>query len=320
MTDAIPATVLTGYLGAGKTTLLNRILAERHGRKVAVIVNEFGDVGVDGGLVVGTDEDVVEFNNGCLCCTFRTDLVEALQRLLHRADQLDAIIVETTGLADPVPVAQSFFVDPAVRERFRLDAIVTLVDARHLGLHLEEEVTRAQIASADVVLLNKIDLVEEADRVRLREQLGALNATTRVHECSHADVPLEHVLDVGGFDLDRTLAREPAFLDGGPRPVNHPGDVGSVCIDEAAELDAETATMWLRFLASRRGQDLYRMKGILALAGRPDRLVFHGVHTLFEARRDRAWRPDEPRRCQLVFIGRNLDEDELRRGFEAARG
>ncbi|MCB9896792.1 MAG: GTP-binding protein [Planctomycetes bacterium] len=314
----LPATVLTGFLGAGKTTLLNRILTGSHGRRIAVVVNEFGDVGIDRGLVVDTQEEVYEFNNGCLCCTFRVDLVETLRRLLDGRRPPDAIVVETTGLASPTPVVQSFFVDEAVRRQVRLDAVVTLVDARHVELHLDgSSVARAQIACADVLLLNKIDLVDDADVARVTKRLRGMNALAEVHPCRQADVPLAAVLDVRGFDLDATLLRG-AAVGGGGEPV-HEGDVTSVAIDEAGALDPETTTMWLRFLAARRGQDLYRMKGILDLAGRDARTVFHGVHTLFEARVDRAWRPGEERRNRLVFIGRHLDAAELRRGFKACR-
>lgn len=326
--DPIPATVLTGFLGAGKTTLLRRILAGSHGRRIAVIVNEFGDVGIDGALVDDAAEDVVEFDNGCLCCTFRADLVDTLRRLLARRRPPEAIVIETSGLAAPTPVAQSFYVDDAVRARVRLDAFVTVVDARHLSLHVDDSaVVRAQIACADVILLNKIDLVGDDERARVAALLRGMNALAPIHPCRDADVPLAAILGVGGFDL--TSVRErleagregPASGDGpGASPdVEHERDVTSVSIDEAGALDPEAASMWLRFLAVRRGQDLYRMKGILDLRGRDARTVFHGVHTLFEARVDRPWHPGEERRNRLVFIGRGLDAAELRRGFEACR-
>lgn len=318
----LPATVLSGYLGAGKTTLLNRILSADHGRRLAVIVNELGEIGIDHALVVGADDEVIEFSNGCLCCTFRGDLVATLTGLLERAGRIDGILVETTGMAAPAPVAQSFYVTPQLREGVALDGVVTVVDARHVGLHLDSGVdAKAQIAFADVLVLNKIDLVSEDEADAIATRLSTINGLARIHRAVHADVPLDTVLEVGAFDLERTLNAHPGFLDGEtPLPVTgHEQGVGSVSLVEAGELDPEKTTMWLRFLATRRGQDLYRMKGILAVAGSDRRLVFHGVHTLFEARADRPWRTNEVRDNRLVFIGRNLDPAELRRGLKACQ-
>ena len=316
----LPVTVLTGYLGAGKTTPLNRLLSEAHGRKLAVIVNEFGEVGIDDALVVGADEEVVEFANGCLCCSFRGDLVDAVQALLLRRRDLDGLLIETTGLADPAPVAQSFFMTPMLRERVRLDGVVTVVDGAHLDRHLDTgPEARAQIAFADVLVLNKCDLLTPGELEALEQRLARLNGLARIERASHGDVPLEAVLEVAAFDPARAAASHPGFLDADtPLPSSaHEQGVGSVSLDEPVAVDPEDATMWLRFLTSRRGQDLYRMKGILAVADNPRRLVVQSVHSLFQAHADRFWRDDEERRCRLVFIGRDLDPDELRRGLLA---
>ncbi|HTL69577.1 MAG TPA: GTP-binding protein [Lacunisphaera sp.] len=210
----IPVTVLTGFLGAGKTTLLNRILTGQHGRKIAVIENEFGEVGVDNQLVIQSDEEIFEMNNGCICCTVRGDLLRILGRLMKRKDRLDAILIETTGLANPAPVAQTFFTDPEMREQFRLDAIVTLVDAKHILLHLDDSPEALkQIAFADVIVLNKTDLVSLPELAALEKRLHAVNAVARVYRAQNADVPIKNIIDVGGFNLGRAIEVDPQFLE-----------------------------------------------------------------------------------------------------------
>ena len=213
-TDRVPVTVLTGFLGAGKTTLLNRILTEQHGRRIAVIENEFGEVGVDHELVIGAEEEIFEMNNGCICCTVRGDLIRILGALMKRRDRFDAILIETTGLADPGPVAQTFFVDDQMQETLRLDGIVTLVDARHVIEQLDHsEETTQQIAFADVILINKTDLVEPALLDSLEARIRRMNAAARIHRTRDAAIDLEHVLDVGGFNLERALAVDPSFME-----------------------------------------------------------------------------------------------------------
>jgi len=314
----VPATVLTGYLGAGKTTLLNRILRERHGRRIAVLVNEFGEIGIDGDLVIGTDEELLEMNNGCACCSVRGDLIRALHGLLRKRGKFDAILLETTGLADPSPVAQSFFVDDELRAQLSLDAIVTVVDAKHIGLHIDDAPeAREQIAFADVILLNKADLVPAAEADRLEARIRSINSLARIHQTVRADVALDQVLGVRAFDLSRKLEIDPALLsgDGG----HHDPSIRSLALREAGPVDGRKLNAWLGTLLKSRGADIFRMKGIVEVQGEPRRVVFQGVHMMFDGRPDRPWEPGEDRTNRLVFIGRNLPETELREGLRNCR-
>ena len=463
-TASIPVTVLTGFLGSGKTTLLNRILTEQHGKKLAVIENEFGEVGVDNQLVISSDEELFEMNNGCICCTVRGDLIRILGRLMKRKDKLDGILIETTGLADPGPVAQTFFTDDEMRTRFRLDSIVTLVDAKHVLLHIDTSPeVKKQIGFADVLILNKTDLVTPAELDALEARIHKMNGAAKIHRTQHAALDLKHVLNVGGFNLSRATELDPEFLKpdypfewvgayqlpagihnlaighcdhdhshqghdhthcdhhhhhagneneldvvimriksladkdiaaareaavhvfadwetrlksgdtfipGGtlhrllledghghyPLKIDEPGlylvfegcgeeplhiypagsddnfcptwqedyhhshshddDVSSVGISTPGDLDGKRLNDWIGNLLKTKGGDIYRMKGVLAVKGSPNRLVFQGVHMLFDAKFDKPW-GSSPRTNTLVFIGKNLDRNALTEGFKA---
>jgi len=347
MSDTIPVTVLTGYLGAGKTTLLNRILTEDHGKRYAVIVNEFGEIGIDNDLVVGADEEVFEMNNGCVCCTVRGDLIRVLSGLMKRKGKFDAIVVETTGLADPGPVAQTFFVDDEVKARTHLDSVTTVVDARHVeGQLTDSKEAREQVAFADQIVLNKTDLVSEDELVAVEARLRRLNPLAPIHRAQRSNVALDTVLGRGGFDLDRIVELEPEFLNpahGEPGHVHdehcdhdhghdhghdhdhahgghaHEGaeDIRGVSLSTEQPIDGPRFTRWLDRLLAEQGPDILRAKGIIDVAGEDRRLVFQAVHMILEGELQREWKPDEKRWSRAVFIGRNLDEAKLKAEFEA---
>jgi G3E family GTPase len=320
----IPVTVLTGYLGAGKTTLLNRILSENHGKKYAVIVNEFGEIGIDNDLIIGADEEVFEMNNGCVCCTVRGDLVRILEGLMKRKGKFDAIIVETTGLADPAPVAQTFFVDEDVQKNARLDAVVTVADAKWLSDRLKDAPeAKNQIAFADVIVLNKTDLVSKAELAEVEARIRAINPYAKLHRTERCQVGLADVLERGAFDLDRILEIEPEFLEAGDGHGHghglkhyHDEDMQSLSLRSDKPLDATKFMPWLQNLVASEGQKILRSKGILAFSDDDDRYVFQGVHMMLEGDHQRAWKEGEPRESRLVFIGRELPEQTIRDGFE----
>jgi len=311
----IPVTILTGFLGAGKTTLLNRILTEQHGLKIAVIENEFGEVGIDHELVINADEELFEMNNGCICCTVRGDLIRILGNLMKRKDKFDHILIETTGLADPGPVVQTFFVDEQIKEKLYVNGVVTLVDAKHILQHIDENDEAAeQIAFADVLLLNKCDLVSEADLVGLENRIRDVNALAVIHHTTRADIDIAKVMDVGGFNLDRAMEVNPHFLESGHH--HHHSHISSVGIEAPGDCDGKKLNDWLSKLVQEQGADIFRMKGVFAVKNQSDRVIFQGVHMLIDAANGGPW-GERPRKNSLVFIGRHLDREALNAGFRS---
>jgi len=347
--EKIPVTVLTGYLGAGKTTLLNRILSEPHGKKYAVIVNEFGEIGIDNDLVVGADEEVFEMNNGCICCTVRGDLVRILDGLMRRKGKFDAIIVETTGLADPAPVAQTFFIDENVGRRTRLDAVVTVADAKWLNDRLKDAPeAKNQIAFADVILINKTDLVSPAELAEVEARIRGINPYAKVHKTERAKIPLNEVLGRNAFDLDRILNIEPEFLesedddhghdhhhghghdhghhhdDGHKHAHSHRGlkhyhdeEMQSISLRTDKPLDPDKFFPWVQDLVQKEGPSILRCKGILSFKNDDERFVFQGVHMILDGDHQRPWTKGEKRDSRIVFIGRNLPGKTITEGFES---
>jgi len=343
---------LMGDSGSGKTTLLNRILSEKHGRKYAVIVNEFGEIGIDNDLIVETDEDIYEMNNGCICCTVRGDLIRVVKNLMRRPDRFDAIIVETTGLADPAPVAQTFFMDDDVKTKARLDSVVALADAKHLLLRLKDSPeAEDQIAFADVILLNKTDLVTPEELAKVEAVIRQINGSAKIFKTEKANVDLKEILEQGAFDLTRILENDPNFLEGKDahshehsheHEHSHDGECGSDCTDEshnhkshagldgnvhdttigtvsltAGEVNPELFFPWVNKITQTDGPNILRLKGIIAFPDDKERYVIQGIHMLVEGDHQRPWKEGEERKTRLVFIGRNLDREKLERTFAA---
>ncbi|KAL3917499.1 MAG: hypothetical protein SGPRY_006381 [Prymnesium sp.] len=337
----VPVTILTGFLGSGKTTLLNHILTATHGKKIAVIENEFGDVSIDDKLLAKnttfeTEEDIVEVLNGCICCTVRQDLVQVIHKLAERTRRgklfLDAIVIETTGMADPAPVVQTFLVDEIAKEFARIDGVLCLVDALHIEQHLNEQkpdgvVNEAvvQTAFADRILLNKVDLVDDEKHLeRIENSLRTINSFAPIERCKHANISVDRVLAIDGCDLQRLLQVKPGLLDLNSPPTKHDDTVSSVSLNQGAprhlrtvkkgDLDLELTQRWIDELIHEQGQDLFRMKGVLSIAHATHKFVYHSVHMTFDGSFTEPW-GDEPRESKMVFIGKNLQDSALAERF-----
>jgi len=322
-------TILTGFLGAGKTTLLNHILKNNeHGLRIAIIENEFGEVGVDDAFIIETEEEIFEMNNGCVCCTVRGDLLRILDKLQKQEKPFDHILIETTGLADPAPVAQTFFMDEDVKKHYELDAIITVIDAKHIHLHLNEikpegveNESVEQIAFADKILLNKLDLVTEDEKKTLINKLRKINEFAEIIETKYSEVDIKSVLGIKAFDLSKILQKEEDFLDTGVQH-EHDESVTSIGIEFEGSLDLSKLNSWLTALLRDNGVNIFRSKGVLNIAGTDARYIFQGVHMLMSISSSadgvgRPWKEGEKRTNRLIFIGRDLDRATINSKFAA---
>lgn len=315
-TKKLPVTVISGFLGAGKTTLVNQLLAQSGGT-IGVIVNEFGEVGIDGDLIVADESALIEIRNGCVCCTVRTDLVAAVKTLLAREDiKLDRLIIETSGLADPAPVLQTFLADADLLTRVELESVVTLVDAANFHHQIDDGIATEQIAFADLIVLNKVDLIQADQLQSLEVYLRSINPVATIIRTNRSIVACDALLGVQRFSLPNLLAIEPGILED-EHDHEHDDSITSLAMESSVPIDAERFSRWATQLTLQPEQTIMRMKGVLDLYGEARQFYFHSVHMLTEAKPGKRWTNDVPRVSRLVVIGRHLDIDALQNGFQA---
>ncbi|MDQ0273579.1 CobW family GTP-binding protein [Cytobacillus purgationiresistens] len=312
---SIPVTILTGFLGAGKTTVLNNLLRDMSNEKVAVIINEFGDTSIDGQLVIPTREEIIEINSGCICCNVRGDLIYLLDNLMKQGEEIDRVVIETTGMANPAPVIQTFLMDEKTADFFEIDSVITLVDAKHIRQHLEEEEPKQQIAFADVLLINKMDLITKDEKINLEKQLIRMNPQAQRYFTSFGDVETKDLIGKGSFLLDNVLKIDPSLLTESHHH-HHNDEVTSFVLQENRSLDMDKVNKWFAYLVRIKGESLYRYKGVLYIKHMNRKVVFQGVHMLFAGTKGDVWKKREPRKSEVVFIGKNLDHQELEEGFK----
>ncbi|WP_040984217.1 CobW family GTP-binding protein [Oceanobacillus jeddahense] len=311
----IPVTILTGFLGAGKTTMLNKLLHDMPSEKVAVIINEFGDTSIDSQLVIRTKEEIVEINSGCICCNVRGDLINLLTDLMKQEEKVDRVVIETTGMANPAPVIQTFLMDEQMADTFEIDSVITMVDAKHIEQHLQEEEPEQQIAFADILLVNKTDLITEDERKQLAEQLTHMNSNAQQFYTTYGNVDTKELIGKKSFDLDYALNIDPKLLTE-THYHHHNHHVTSFVFQDDRPLDLDKVNKWFAYLVRIKGETLYRYKGVLSIKQMDQKVVFQGVHMLFAGTEGDVWTKDEKRKSEVVLIGKHLDHQELEEGFQ----